>query len=522
MNPREVRVHHASVEVEADDAASAIATVRAAERALPAALDGLADDLGDEVLVIRSLELAASVLVSGHAVAAHELRRALRDHLRERIDDARRAATAARGPDYAWYPSEAEAIADYLGALHRGEGGRWPYRALAGYGADFAAVLRDCLARGAALAGDVLAALARAELGGALASRVDAALAAALVAAWASAPAPGGEATDWRAFPAEVRARVAARALADLAGAASGAAPDVRRLLALAHLFAAWPPARALRFAARDLIAASAPAPEGAAASEAAATRRVSRAGGLVFWARVLADIGLERALVEAYAEERVRRAARWALGRGLESASCEPRDPLLLAWSGEEPGAAAFPSLVLERADPEPLHAAALRAAAELGYLEAPLRAVPFGGGVAAMGAQGLVADWLPGAADLHDAVSELVQRYAARAGCPPAAVEVEERLATADLDAIAEIDAPAVPDRWRPALWAAASLVRAAAAERWRVRQADARGWPAIVVGDEGVEIPRRHVEAIAAGAWLTPWPPLGGRAWRIVVVS
>ena len=267
-------------------------------------------------------------------------------------------------------------------------------------------------------------------------------------------------------------------------------------------------------------MAASATAPGGAAA-DAAAPRRVSRAGGLVFWARVLADIGLDRALIEAYAEERVRRSARWALGRGLESASCEPRDPLLLAWSGEEPGAAAFPSLVLERADPGPLHAAAVRAASELGYLET-LRAVPFGGGVAAMGKGGLVADWLPGAADVHDAVPELVQRYAARAGRPPPAVEVEERLATADLDAIAEIDAPAVPDRWRPALWAAASLVRAAAAERWRVRHADARGWPAIVVGDEGVEIPRRHVEAIAGGAWLTPRPPLGGRAWRIMVVS
>src|SRR6185437_11084611 len=164
---------------------------------------------------------------------------------------------------------------------------------------------------------------------------------------------------------------------------------------------------------------------------------------------------------------------------------------PLLLAWAGEEPGAAAFPALVLERADPEPLHAAAVRAAAQLGFLEAPLRAVPFGGGVAALGAGGLVADWLPGTPNLHDAVPELVQRYTARAGRPPAAEEVEERLATADLDAIAEIDAPAVPDRWRPALRTAASLVRAAAAERWRVRHADARGWPAVVVGDQAVEV-------------------------------
>ena len=523
MNPREVRVLEASVEVEADDVTSAVATVRAAERALPSALDGLADDLGDEVLIIRSLQLAASVVVGRSGVTAHELRRALRDHLRERIEDARRAATAARGPDFAWYPSEAEAIADYLGALHRGEGGRWPHRALAGYGGDFAAALRGCLARGMALAGDVLAALARADLGAALGGRVDAALAEALVAVWAPGLAAADDAADFRAFPAEVRARVAARALADLAGAggAAGARPDVRRLLALAHLFAEWPPARALRFAARDLLAAAAPVPEGAAEEEAA-PRRVSRAGGLVFWARVLADVGLDRAVTSAYAEERVRRAARWALGRGLESASCEPRDPLLLAWSGEEPGAAAFPALVLERADPEPLHAAAVRAAVQLGFLEAPLRAVPFGGGVAALGAGGLVADWLPGTPDPHDAVPELVQRYTARAGRPPAAVEVEERLATADLDAIAEIDAPAVPDRWRPALRTAASLVRAAAAERWRVRHADARGWPAVVVGDQAVEVPRRHVEAIAGGTWLTPPPPLGGRSWRIVVVS
>ncbi len=526
MNPREVRVLHATVEVEADDMAAAVATVRAAERALPAALDGLADELGDEVLVIRSLELAASVLVAGPGVAVHELRRALRDHLRERIDDARRAATAARGPDFVWYPSEAEAIADYLGGLHRGESGRWPYRALNGYGGDFSAVLRGCVARGTALVSDVLAALARAELGGALAGRLDAAVAEMLVAAWAPSFSSGGEVTPFRAFPAEVRARVAARALADLAGAggASGAAPDIRRLLALAHLFAAWPPARALRFAAHDLLAAVAQAPESPAVDGAVAPRRVSRAGGLVFWARVLSDVGLDRALVEAYVEERVRRAARWGLGRGLESASLEPRDPLLLAWSGEEPGAAAFPALVLERADPEPLHAASVRAAARLGYLDAPLRAVPFGGGVAAMGAGGLAADWLPGVADLHDAVPELVQRYAARVGQSPSGVEIEDRLATADLDAIAEIDAPAVPDRWRPALWAAASLVRAAAAERWRVRHADVRGWSAIVIGNEGVEIPRRYVVAIAGGGWLTSLAPplLGGRAWRVVVVS
>jgi hypothetical protein len=187
--------------------------------------------------------------------------------------------------------------------------------------------------------------------------------------------------------------------------------------------------------------------------------------------------------------------------------------------FAGAAPGVATFPSLALDAADPEPLHALAIRLAGRLGFLDGPLAAAPFGDGVAVTGARGLVVDFVP-APDVHDAIPDVASRFARRASQPPRAIEVLDRLPTADHDGIGEVDVPAVPDAWRPALWAGASLLRAAAAARWGARLRDTRGWPAVVVGSDRVELERASVNGVAAGTWLPASVSLGEIARQIVV--
>jgi hypothetical protein len=232
-----------------------------------------------------------------------------------------------------------------------------------------------------------------------------------------------------------------------------------------------------------------------------------------------LADTGLERALLESYPYERARRAVRWALGRGLEMGSIDPRDPLLLLWSGESPGVAVFPAQVLAGEDPEPLHRACLQLAQHQGYLDGPLRILPFGGGVVAMADGGIVVDSLS-ASDPHDAVEDIAARFVSRVSRAPAQIEVGTDLPIADLDAVSDIDVPSAPEAWRPALRAAASHARAAAVARWNLRMHQTRGWPATIAGLNRIELLRRHVDSIAAGLWLSTPLFLGEKEREILV--
>jgi len=543
VNPRDVRVHVADLGVIADDAPGAIAFLRTAERALPAALDGLADELGEEVLVVRRIELREEVLLSRTRASFEDVRRALRSHLGRLLEEARERAVSAAGtsPDgpapgavsqardaVVWYPSEAALIGRHLEAAARGALDAWPARLFADdYGRTWTEALRHVLGRGVALAGDVLASIARLGLGPTLA-QIDQALAVELVALWTAAAADREQAM-WASFPDEVRARVLVTVRADLALAA-GETTIQAPLVVLAHLFAVWPPARVQGFARRELgdLAASAgpaaPAPSstpgGGDAAGARQARIAARAGGLVFWARIAGEAGFEQALADAYREERERRAVRWALGRALEVGGLDVRDPLLLVWSGEDASAPASPSQILAGADPAGLHALATRIAAAGGHLASTLRVAPFSGGVIVLADRGVVVDALD-ERDPHEAVAAIASGFARRAGRPPAGIEVLDRLPGADLDAVLEIDVPSLPEAWRRATWTAASALRARAVDRWRLRMADARGWPATLVGGDAVVLVRRNVDAIAAGSWLPPSVSFAGAHERRIDV-
>src|SRR5262249_28063109 len=142
--------------------------------------------------------------------------------------------------------------------------------------------------------------------------------------------------------------------------------------------------------------------------------------------------------------------------------------------------------SSALSAADPEPLHRLAVRAARDHGALVSPLDAAPVGELVALTSDHGICVDAVA-AADVHQAIPELVRRFSRRTGAPPAGLRVAERMSGDALDALLEVDVPALPEAWRTAACALASVARHALARRWRARAIDTRRWAAIVeLGD------------------------------------
>lgn len=195
-----------------------------------------------------------------------------------------------------------------------------------------------------------------------------------------------------------------------------------------------------------------------------------------------------------------------WALGRALEDPRVDGADPLLLLWSGEDPKSRVEPSFALRSADPEPLHQLAIRAAREHGWLGAPLAVAPVGDLVMATGDQ-ICVDALA-AADVHEAVPDLVVRFSRRAGVPPAGLHVEERIGADALDALLESDAPALPEAWRLAVRALVSVARRMFAIRYpHLRMSDVRYWPAVAELGERIfiEVSRSDTARIGGGDWL-----------------
>jgi hypothetical protein len=232
----------------------------------------------------------------------------------------------------------------------------------------------------------------------------------------------------------------------------------------------------------------------------------VSTAGGLVAWATLFEAEGLSAEIDEAYPQPRARRAVRWAVGSALEDARVGGVDPILLLWSGEDMEALIDPGLGLAIADPEPLHARAVRIAARRGLLSAPLEAARFGDFVTLTGAAGFCVDAVLGD-DVNRAIPELVRRFASRVGAPPAGARVAQRMSGEAVDALVEVDVPPLPEPWRIAVRAFASLARSALLERWRAPVRDLRRWPAIVeIGRAvAVELLRSDVSRVGAGTWL-----------------
>jgi hypothetical protein len=326
-------------------------------------------------------------------------------------------------------------------------------------------------------------------------------------------PGAGAEAT-----PAEV--------LADLLRG-TGAADLVGRLPpdAVAALVAALRGARAGRDAAlaslrERLSDAGIPTDELRRAVEGAQAKRLlSAAGGLVAWAVLFAAEGLSAEIDAAYPEPRAQRAVRWAVACALEDARIGGVDPALLLWAGEDLDALVDPGLGLAEADPEVLHRRALRLAANRGLLSAPLEVAQLGDGVTLTGDAGFCVDAVLGD-DVNRAIPELVRRFVGRVGGPPAGVRVSERMRGDAVDALVEVDVPKLPEAWRVAVRAFASVARSALLTRWRAVVPDLRRWPAIVeIGHEVVvELQRADVSRIHAGAWLREHAPIGARHVRI----
>jgi hypothetical protein len=602
MPTPDAHVRRATLHAVASDAEDALLVLHAAEAVLHRALEAAAVSAGEEVVVLRKVELRFSVELDGRSkLTDAQMEHALRGAIQRRVASARARASGPVVTDQtAWFPSEASAIGELLAAHAEGRAAAWPYRSLTLWGATPAGVLRTCLGRGRVALGDVLAgAIRRLGAGGILALVPDD-LAAAIVAAWTEGA--GDRSLAASALPADLRAAIAA----EIAGLAV-ASEAQREVVTLARLFALWPPARDVRIprvelrlllagrlpterSARgsgggpspgeppaaggeeeaaaaqrladllrgtgaegvvsrlpaDVVAAFFEAlrrpPEGRAvalaagwsrleeagiptealrrAIEGAPRRRlVSAAGGLLAWAALFEAEGLADEIAEAYPELRVQRAVRWAVGRALEDARIGGADPTLLLWAGEDPGALVAPAPALAAADPAPLHRRAVRLAAARGLLGAPLEAARFGDFIALMSAGGICVDAIL-AERVHDAVPELVRRFVARAGAPPAGIQVAERLRGDAADALVEVDVPPLPEAWRVAVRAFASLARSALERRWRARAAETRGWPAIVeIGEPPVvEIARAQAARIYAGSWLREDVRLGGQSVRI----
>jgi hypothetical protein len=560
------------------------------------------------------VDLAFAVDLDGRmALSAAQMEQALRSALARAIQRARAAPSSEPviTEHAAWFPNEAAAIGELIAAHAEGRASAWPFRALTLWGATPTEILRACLARERALLGDVLAAAILRLDAGVFSGLFGDELAASVVATCTEGP--DDRAIGASALPPDLRAAVAAE-IARL----SSASPAARDLVALARLFALWPPARDARIPlvelrliagvspasteapprevlaellrgtpaaelvgelpadvvealvallrgsresrdavlaslralleggeggeARDLALASLVAPlEGGEARDLALAslmarlekegivtaalrhavlgartkRLVSAAGGLVAWATLFAAEGLSEEIDDAYPEPRAQRAVRWAVGAALDDARIGGLDPILLVWSGEDVAAMIDPGLGLAIADAEILHARALRIAVRRGLLQTPLDAARFGDTVTLTGPSGFCVDAVVGD-DVNRAIPELVRRFTRRVGAPPPGARVAPRMSGEAVDALVEVDVPPLPEPWRMAVRAFASLARSALLERWRAPVRDLRRWPAIVEMGRAVavELSRSDISRVGAGGWLRGSVRMGGR--------
>src|SRR5580692_11147175 len=126
------RVRRATLHALAPDAADALLVLHAAERVLHRALEVAAASAGEEVVVLRRVDLRFSVGLYGTSLHVDApMERALHGAIQSRIARARaRASGPVVTPETAWFPSEASAIAELLAAHVEGRASAWPYGSL--------------------------------------------------------------------------------------------------------------------------------------------------------------------------------------------------------------------------------------------------------------------------------------------------------------------------------------------------------------------------------------------------------
>jgi hypothetical protein len=537
------RVRRATLHAIAPDTPSALSILHIAESALPRALEAAASSVGEEMLVIRRIELAFAVQLEGHSAPSEgQLELSLRRSFT-------RALLAVRGgsdeplvtPQVAWFPNEAVAVAEVVVAQAEGRGSAWPYSSLTQWGATPSDVLRTSLARGRPFLGDALGWIGRRLAADRLSALVPDDLASLIIPAWTDAGGTGGgeRSIAASALPADLRTAIAA-----YVARAAGASPVQRDFATLAQLLALWPPARDSQISL-DVIRELATAERGHLDRAVDADERktrvplqrlVSAAGGLLAWAVLFDREELSASIAAAYPLPRAERAVRWAVGRALEDPGVGNADPLLLLWAGEDPTTFTEPSRALAAADPEPLHRLAIAAAARRGLFAAPLEAAPFGDLVVLTGETGFCVDAIPidrgpsaGSHETafptspHDAIPEIARKFARRSGAPPAGIRVSTQMRSEHADSLVEVDVPPLPEAWRIAVRAFASLARDVLRQRWRARMSDLRRWPGIVeIGPRtAVELRRSDVSRTGDGDRLATGVSILGGSLRVRIV-
>jgi hypothetical protein len=482
VDERTIRARRVVVTARTDDTHDAVRVMRVSEEAVRRALESVANLVGDGLLVVRRIELTLGIDLDRAFPATKDIERVLKRALERRLEElCREAQTGRIAEDAAWFDSRAAAAAAYLAADARGAAGTWPYRSLPHAGLSWSEVLKQCAAEGERFLADVLGRTARELTPREFAGRIPWDVAIHVLSLYGGIDRPSLELQD---LPADVR-----RALSDAEALLreTSESPNAR-LAWLAQLFSVWPPARDYRI---DVPSTAGPATP-------------STAGGLVLWAQLLRSIGFFAALEVAYPIARVRRAVLWALGRALEAPQMSGHDPLLLVWSGEDPGSRMSATQTLADADPEPLHRLALHVALAQKWDVLSLRSVPAAGAIHALSPENIVVDTVEGVDNAHQAVSRLVERFMARTKLSPVAVSVEVEGTLSDIDSLRDVDVPAVPDAWRPAVRAAASVARCGLLHTWRATLRQVRSWPADVTTTH-VRIRRSDAAGISDARWV-----------------
>lgn len=513
----DVLIGRAEVVAASPDPSSAVPVVRAATDVVHSVVERSVRDVSGELLVLRRVDLRFALRFGPDVDLRSAVRQALSRSLRARVEDARRAGRNATGPDgtitedLAWFPSDAAATAAYLRSLVDPSVPGWPFRLQAKLGSNWDEVLLASLEQGRVYAGDVLAAVSLWAQPQVLLEQVSVDLASRLVDAFSESPRD-----HVHVVPPEVFHRVRNAVRPIVRGLRDQMPGWLSRLVVLMRVLREWPPLREVGLDARQLeeLVEQLEAPERKVEEPAPAA---STCGGLVLWAAFLQRLGFLRELAALYPDPQACGAVSWALARALEDPAADVRDPLLLLWSNESPGARLSPGLVLDRTDPAPLRRGAVALARAHGLLNGPLLVAPFGDGTAAFQGRVLL-DWrLTTPPDRS--LPELVDALTPRTNGPGHEVRVFERVPDAQLDVLHDVDVPALPDAWRPAVASAASVLFDLAHLELGIDGRRIRGWPALV-DEDAIRLHRKDAEPLRQmSSMIMDEVMLGERRFRVM---
>lgn len=408
------------------------------ERAVQAAFDTLAAELGPAVAVFERLELHARDVRGARfepSVLTRELLQILRRKLRTPT------ATGVRV-----FESESEARLRLLEAIVAKRQAVFPWRALRHWGESLGDV--DQWPR--PVLGDVLASLTAEDR-----TWLTPEVAARWLKRWSSGIGPR---LVVETLPPDLVERHR--------GGVTAVSDPVERLVAVARLFRDWPPARDL-----DLPATN---------TQETPQAMPSQAGHLVLWGALLDQT--ERDPIRRYERSADRTLVRWGIGRALSSVDVVDHDPGLLRFAGEAP-AGRGPTLTrFGECSPGPL------AGWAVGALEAEPPLVLgrlFDGTPVLFDSSRPLGVWFGAEDPLARSVAAL------RGVLGNANLTIEEVSSVPDRirDCLQRNDVPRLPGAWRSALIATGGVLERLAHEHWGA--VPPRSLPALVTAEGAFQV-------------------------------